>query len=83
MTYGSLVGKFENMKPNWSEVQLRCNWLSMDPDGYWVSWELKPEIGENFITLEDEWLGAGDFNLHDQEPLNSRGDWRKSLEKRP
>jgi len=71
------------MKPSWDEIPKNHDWLSMDPDGFWISWESEPRIEESWVTKQLEWCSCGDFIVYDAEPMSEWDNWRKSLEKRP
>lgn len=40
------------MKPSWDDAPEWAQWLSMDGDGLWSWWEIKPEWDEE----ANEWL---------------------------
>lgn len=77
-------------KPNWKDAPAWAQWLSMDGDGLWSWWEIKPEWDDEakdwFISIDAPGAESAEAEYATGIPDESGIDWGfafDTLEGRP
>lgn len=77
-------------KPNWKDAPEWAQWLSMDGDGLWSWWQIKPEWDEEakdwFISIDAPGAEHAEAEYVSGIPDESGIDWDHAfdtLEERP
>lgn len=76
----------EECQPDWSQAPDWANWWAMDGFSYSANWYRYEPVIDSESEDEDEWnigIKAGETTYLKAPSFNYKGDWRKSLRKRP